>query len=217
VLTSHARSVSSAVPPPAFRKCSGISAFWSVLLVSLERSGQNDPTSSALRPPVSRVAPAMQWTTMASADFCQPIWSPCDGHSLTAGGQISQGKTRDFSPIYPPHIRRLLPDDIGLRVFAPSRPGAVASYAVRVPRTGSLLAASFRFRLAADTLAVRLGVPVIRASAGTFIRPVTSWFAFARQLPSVSYDADASCLTHAKKNRPSTLPERFCVFSSGLY
>jgi hypothetical protein len=55
----------------------------------------------------------------------------------------------------------------------------VASYAVRVPRTGNLPSASFRFRLAADTLAVQLGVPVIKASTGTFIRLVASRFAFA--------------------------------------
>jgi len=60
--------------------------------------------------------------TMASADFCQPLSPPCDGLSQTAGRQISQGKTRDFPPIHPPHIRRLAPDDIGLRVFTPSRP-----------------------------------------------------------------------------------------------
>ena len=28
--------------------------------------------------------------------------------------QISQGKTRDFPPIYLPHIRRFDPDDMGL-------------------------------------------------------------------------------------------------------
>ena len=54
-----------------------------------------------------------------------------------------------------------------------------ASYAIRVPRARSLPAASFRFRLAADTVAVRLGVPVIKASIGTCTRPVASRFAFA--------------------------------------
>ncbi|HDH03883.1 MAG TPA: hypothetical protein ENH15_06535 [Actinobacteria bacterium] len=60
-----------------------------------------------------------------------------------------------------------------------------ASYAVRVPRAGSLPAASFRFHVAADTLAVQLGVPAIKASTGTFTRQVTSWVAFADQLSSV--------------------------------
>ena len=41
-----------------------------------------------------------------------------------------------------------------------------ASYALRVPRAGSLPPASFRPHLAAAALAVRLGVPVIEASRG---------------------------------------------------
>ena len=51
---------------------------------------------------------------------------------------------------------------IGLRVFTPPHPGAVASSALRVPRAGSLLTASSRPRLAAAALAVQLTVPVIR-------------------------------------------------------
>jgi len=61
-------------------------------------------------------------TTMTSADFCRPIVTPRDVTSPKAGRQISQGKTRDFPPTYPPHIRRIGPDDIGLRVYSPSRP-----------------------------------------------------------------------------------------------
>ena len=64
-----------------------------------------------------------------------------------------------------------------------------ALYAIRVPRAGSLPAASFRFAVAHDTLAVRLEVPDIKASIGTFTRQVTSWFAFAHQLSSVRQDA----------------------------
>lgn len=60
--------------------------------------------------------------TMASADFCRPLGSPCDEPSPKAGRQTSQGKTRDFPPTYPPHIRRSGPDDIGLRVYWPSCP-----------------------------------------------------------------------------------------------
>jgi hypothetical protein len=70
----------------------------------------------------------------------------------------------------------------GFESICPLAHLAVASYAVRVPRARSLPAASFGFRLAADTLAVRLGVPVIRASTGTFTRPVNSRFAFASRL-----------------------------------
>ena len=55
---------------------------------------------------------------------------------------------------------------IGLRINMPPRPGAVASYALRVPRAGGLPAASFRPRLAAAALAVRLTVPAIRVRRG---------------------------------------------------
>ncbi|HBA71217.1 MAG TPA: hypothetical protein DCZ63_03200 [Geobacter sp.] len=48
----------------------------------------------------------------------------------------------------------------------PSRPDVTASYAISVRRAGILLAASFRFRLATDTLAVRLMVPTIRVHRG---------------------------------------------------
>jgi hypothetical protein len=71
---------------------------------------------------------------------------------------------------------------LGFESIRPLAQQAVASYEVRVPRAGSLLAASFRFRLTADTLAVRLGVPVIKASTGIFTRPVNSRFAFAPRL-----------------------------------
>ncbi len=75
-----------------------------------------------LRASVSIERAANCATTMASADFCRPIVTPRDVASPWAGRQISQGKTRDFPPTYPPHIRRLDPDDIGLQVYAPPRP-----------------------------------------------------------------------------------------------
>ncbi len=75
-----------------------------------------------LRASVSIERAANCATTMASADFCRPIVTPRDVASPWAGRQISQGKTRDFPPTYPPHIRRLDPNDIGLQVYAPPRP-----------------------------------------------------------------------------------------------
>ena len=81
----------------------------------IEYSAPDGSNCSALRH-------ATHATTMASADFCRPIVTPCDVTSPRAGRQISQGKTRDFPPTYPPHIRRLGPNDIGLRVYLPSRP-----------------------------------------------------------------------------------------------
>src|SRR5690606_10667610 len=85
-----------------------------------------------------------------------------------------------------PDPRRIYADSIRMTLgFGSMRPlahRAVASYAIRVPRVGSLPSASFRFHLTADTLAVRLGVPVIKASTGTCTRPVTTRFAFAYRL-----------------------------------
>jgi len=77
----------------------------------------------------------------------------------------------------------------GFESFGPLAHPTDASYAIRVPRARSLPAASFRFRLAADTLAVQLGVPVIKASIGTYTRQVTSRIAFAYRLTASGLDA----------------------------
>lgn len=55
---------------------------------------------------------------------------------------------------------------IGLKSYVPSCPNVTASYAISVRRAKILPAASFRFRLATDTLAVRLMVPTIRVHRG---------------------------------------------------
>ncbi len=105
----------SAVPPPILPGRSGISALGSAFRSDIEYSAPDGSNRSALRC-------ATHATTMASADFYRPIVTPYDVTSPRAGRQISQGKTRDFPPTYPPHIRRIGPDDIGLRVYWPSRP-----------------------------------------------------------------------------------------------
>ncbi len=88
-----------------------------------------------------------------------------------------------------PHTRRIYAAPVrmtwGFESIGPLAHQDDASYAIRVPRAGSLPAASFRFRLTTDTLAVRLRVPAIKASTGTLTRQVTSWVAFANQLSSV--------------------------------
>ena len=100
-----------------------------------------------------------------------------------------------------PPTRRLYAQEIrmpsGFRSMRPLAHLLDASYAVRMPRAGSLPAASFRSRLTTGTLAVRLAVPGIEAPTGTFTRQVTSRFAFAYRLTSVNHDAGASCLTRA--------------------
>ena len=104
--------------------------------------------------------------TMASADFCPSIVTPLGIASLSAGGQISQGKTRDLRPIHPPHIRPTDPGGFGLRVSLPPRPpdgrlvcgscssgrGFACSFLPTTPRD--------------DAVAVRLEVPATMASRG---------------------------------------------------
>jgi len=69
-----------------------------------------------------------------------------------------------------PRVRRIYTRPVrmtlGFESIGPLAHRVGASYAIRVPRTGSLPTASFRFRVAPDTLAVRLEVPVIKSPSG---------------------------------------------------
>jgi len=131
---------------------------------------------------------------MASADFCRPIATPCGVTSTRQDGRPLRVRRVTFLP----HTRRIYADSIrmtsGFESIGPLAHRADASYAIRIPRAGSLPSASFGFDLATDTLAVRLGVPVIKASAGTLTRPVTSRFTFAYRFAASGHDAAASCL-----------------------
>ena len=85
-----------------------------------------------------------------------------------------------------PYTRRIYAETIrmtsGFESIGPLAHRFDALYAVHVLRARSLPAASFGLRLAADALAFRLGVPVIKVSTGTLTRPVTSRLAFAPRL-----------------------------------
>ena len=136
-------------------------------------------TSSALRR-------AKHSSTMASADFCGPITAPRETASQRdIVHRPGYRSLRVRRVTFLPHIRRIYDSSLrmtlGFESFGPLAQRVTASYAIRVPRTGSLPAASFRFWVAPDTLAVRLGVPVIKASIGTCTRQATSWVAFAYQ------------------------------------
>src|ERR1051326_8977184 len=185
------------LPPPTFRACSGISAVTSASGSDIECFAPKGSTSSALHAcrsvlrclAVSALSRQCPHRADRSSTFLWPrLTSAGSSARLPAylasrhTRQSSQGKTRDFPPIHPPHLRQHPPDDIGLGVFWPSRPGCRRLNCSSFPRTGSLPAASFGFRLAANTLAVQLEVPVIKALAGTFIRHVTSRIAFAPRL-----------------------------------
>ena len=168
-------------------------------------------TSNALQLTVKQFGP---WSTskgrltMASADFCH------DRQLLSkslACPEVSSNKHRDRSlrvrrVTFLPYTRRIYAAPIRMSLdFESSGPlvhADSASYAIRVPRAGSLHTASFRFAVARDTLAVPLEVPDIKASIGTCTRQVTSCFAFASQLSSVRQRRFASCLTHHEKRQP---------------
>lgn len=145
---------------------------------------------------------------MASADFCRdrrllskPLACP-EVYSDMHRNRSLRVRRVTFLP----HTRRIYAISIRMSLdFESIRPLVHrdnASYAIRVPRAGSLPTASFRFAVAHDTLAVRLEVPDIKASIGTCTRQVTSCFAFASQLSSVRQRRFASCLTHHKKSQP---------------
>ena len=138
---------------------------------------------------------------MPSADFCPPIDQPLGCSSTRQVDRSPRVRRVTFRPS-PPHIHRLVPDDFGLRTPTLPHPPDDASHAVRVPRARRLPSASFRFHLAVDTLAVRLGVPVIRASKG--LSP-SSHFPAGFRLPVAS--ARQGATRHAW--RTSDTPIRF--------
>jgi hypothetical protein len=78
-------------------------------------------------------------------------WSDGPTSGCPASRQISQGKTRDFRPIYPPHVRLWCPDDYRASGKQASSPHLNACV-VRVPRAGTLLTASSRPHLAVTPL-----------------------------------------------------------------
>jgi hypothetical protein len=140
--------------------------------------------------------------------------------------QISQGTTCDFPPIHPPHLRRHPPDDIGLRVFWPSRP---ACRRLLCGSCTSDLEFAFRFlRIPSrdgHTLTVRLEVPVIKILAGTFIRPVNSRIAFAprlqasmslRVMPDTPKDSPGTAVSGLSCREITVVPSYFASAGAGL-
>lgn len=98
---------------------------------------------------------------MASADFCtfsttlRP-WLRLSAHSV----QTSPGTTRFFPSIYLPHLPHAIPCSYWASTWFAALPSHIAFYAVSVRQARGLPVvslfphpASFRFRLATDTLA----------------------------------------------------------------
>ena len=99
--------------------------------------------------------------TMPSADFCNFLPSPLNDSSLTAKLQTSPGNALSPSRLCPPHLQPSFPyryRTLNVNAFSSS---LTASYAISVRRASVLPAASFRFHLAMDTLAVRLTIPPV--------------------------------------------------------
>ena len=98
---------------------------------------------------------------MPSADFCNFFPSPLDDGSLMAKLQTSPGNALSPSRLCPSHLRTSFPYRYWtLKIFAFSS-SLHASYAISVRQTSALPAASSRFHLAMDTLAVRLTIPPV--------------------------------------------------------
>jgi hypothetical protein len=106
-------------------------------------------------------------TRMASADFCRLIPPPHDRGSTRQSDRSPRVRRATFAP----HTRRIYLHIVRMvMVMGFESLGPLARmclpHAVPVRRAGALPAASFRFRLATDTLAVRLTVPTIRVRKG---------------------------------------------------
>ncbi len=154
---------------------------------------------------------------MTSADFCSSIATLLSVASPVADKQISQGKARDFIPIYPVHIRPVGPDGIGLRVFWPSRP-PTSRLVCTSCSSGQEFAYSFLpTPPRGDAVAVRLGVPAIKVPRGlpSFKGHllVTSRFAFAPRLtaPSMALRAMPGAHRVARGSYPPPAPTPPCV------
>src|SRR5256885_4310859 len=75
--------------------------------------------------------------------------------------QTSPGNARSPSRLCPPHLRTSFPYRYRTLKIAAFSSSLHASYAFPVRRASVLPAASFRFHLAMDTLAVRLTIPPV--------------------------------------------------------
>jgi hypothetical protein len=98
---------------------------------------------------------------MPSADFSPLISPSLDGGSTQARDETSPGNAHLPSHVSPPYLHDSLPYRYRtLKIMAFSS-GCHASYTIPVRQGRALPAASFRFHLAMDTLAVRLTIPPI--------------------------------------------------------
>src|SRR5713101_1951778 len=113
--------------------------------------------------------------------------------------QTSPGNALSPSRLCPPHLRTSFPYRYRTLKIIASSSSLHASYAISVRRASALPAASFRFHLTMDTLAVRLTIPPV-GFVGDFHSLVR-----------------APCRAHKEKRRPGIDPERRdCVYRVGI-
>lgn len=89
---------------------------------------------------------------MASADFC--ALSLLSQVGLSPITQISPGKNAIFLSIYLLHLLSYAFGSMDFGLLCNLIQPTLALYEVRIPQTGDLPLASFRFHLAVDTLAL---------------------------------------------------------------
>ncbi len=97
--------------------------------------------------------------TMPSADFSKLFLSSYDDSSSSASFETSPGNAHLHSRLCLPHLRPCIPCRYRALEKLASLPHMTASYVIPVRQASALPAASFRFPLAMDTLAVKLIVP----------------------------------------------------------
>jgi hypothetical protein len=128
------------------------------LLKTLRKSIPHLTTGSGLRLCANLLRPLL--TFRGSSHRLSTIVVPITGTNR----EISPGNAHPPSRLCPPHLRPCVPCKYwALKKFA----RMAASYVIPVRQACALPAASFRFHLAMDTLAVRLTVP-LTGSVGNF-------------------------------------------------
>ena len=100
-------------------------------------------------------------TTMPSADFCNFLPPLLSDGSLWQSCRPPRVMRSHLPSFVPPHLRTSFPYRYRTLEIVAFSSSLHASYAISVRRASVLPAASFRFHLAMDTLAVRLTIPPV--------------------------------------------------------
>ena len=98
---------------------------------------------------------------MPSADFCNFLPPLLSDGSLWQSCRPPRVMRSHLPSFVPPHLRTSFPYRYRTLKIVAFSSSLHASYAISVRQTSALPAASFRFHLAMDTLAVRLTIPPV--------------------------------------------------------